>query len=159
MRGNLETYIKCCYHKSKLFISFSSSIACFKTTVYMLVFFMRNVNTIYLCSFIISISIKNNIKSIEHVVSYLKLVVRVLKTILKKGQTKLCYHPPPRSTTTHHQPNMSTTTHQQPKYIHHYLPFPKKWTTTPQKPKYIHKPPFDIALTVSFFFEMQYYFP
>ena len=135
----------------------------------MLVFFMRNVNMIYLCSFIISISVKNNIKSIEHVVSYLKLVVRVLKTILKKGQTKLCYHPPPRSTTihhdpprsttTHHQPNMSTTTHQQPKYIHHYLPFPKKWTTTSQKPKYIHKSPFDIALTVSFFFEMQYYFP
>ena len=109
MRGNLETYIKCCSHKSKLFISFSSSIACFKTTVYMLVFFMRNVNMIYLCSFIISISIKNNIKSIEHVVSYLKLVVRVLKTILKKGQTKLCYHPPPRSTTIHHDPPPPTT--------------------------------------------------
>ena len=29
------------------------------------------------------------------------------------------------------------TTHHQPKYIHYYLPIPKKWTTTPQKPKYI----------------------
>ena len=116
MRGNLETYIKCCSHKSKLFISFSSSIACFKTTVYMLVFFIRNVNMIYLCSFIISISIKNNIKSIEHVVNYLKLVSRVLKTVLKKGQTKLYYHPP-RPTTTHHDPPPA-------KYVHHHLPPP-----------------------------------
>ena len=45
---------------------------------------------------------------------------------------KIC--PPPPTTSQ----NISTTTHHQPKYIHHYLPFPKKWTTTPQKPKYIH---------------------
>ena len=44
------------------------------------------------------------------------------------------HHPPPPTTSQ----NISTTTHHQPKYIHHYLPFPKKWTTTPQKPKYIH---------------------
>ena len=55
---------------------------------------------------------------------------------------KIC--PPPPTTTHHHQlppttsQNISTTIHHQPKYIHHYLPFPKKWTPTPQKPKYIH---------------------
>ena len=36
-------------YKLKLFISFSSSIACFKITVYILVFFMRNVNMIFIC--------------------------------------------------------------------------------------------------------------
>ena len=43
MRGNLVTYTESCSHKLKLFISFSSFIAWFKTTVYILKFFMRNV--------------------------------------------------------------------------------------------------------------------
>ena len=43
MRRNMETYTECCSHKLKLFISFSSSITCFKATVYILKFFMQNV--------------------------------------------------------------------------------------------------------------------
>ena len=46
------------------------------------------------------------------------------------------HHPPPSTTTNH--PTPSTSTYHQPKYIHHYLPFPKKWITIPQKLKYIH---------------------
>ena len=69
--------------------------------------------------------------------------------------------PPP--TTTHHHPPPSkiypppsTTTHYQPKYIHHYLPFPKKWNTTPPKPKHIAC--FRHCFNSFFFFEMQYSF-
>ena len=57
--------------------SFRSSIACFKTTDYILAFFMRNVNMIF------NFNKKNSSKSIEHVVSFFKLVLRVLKTVLK----------------------------------------------------------------------------
>ena len=38
-----------CSHKLKLFMSFGPSIACFKRTVYVLVFFMGNVNMILIC--------------------------------------------------------------------------------------------------------------
>ena len=69
--------------------------------------------------------------------------------ISKKIGVRLNYatthHNPPRRTTIHPHPPPAkiyppppTTTHHQPKYIHHYLPFPKKWITTPQKPEYIH---------------------
>ena len=44
MRGNMETYAESCSHKLKLFTSFSSSIVFLKTNVYVLVFFMQNVN-------------------------------------------------------------------------------------------------------------------
>ena len=48
--GYSETYAESCSYKLKLFISFSSSIACFKTTAYILVFFcMQNVNMIFIC--------------------------------------------------------------------------------------------------------------
>ena len=65
----------------KLFISFSSFIACFKTTDYIIVFFMRNVNIIFLCFYNFHFYEKNNRKSIDHVVNFSKLVLRVLKKL------------------------------------------------------------------------------
>ena len=56
---------------------------------YELVFFMRNF--VFSFAFIISISIKINSKSIEHLVIFLKLVLRNLKTVLKnKKNLKPC---------------------------------------------------------------------
>ena len=66
IRNNLPSYIKSsrsvcefknnkefqsshCSHKLKLFMSFRPSIACFKRTVYVLLFFMGNVNMILIC--------------------------------------------------------------------------------------------------------------
>ena len=85
MRGNTEPYAESCSYKLKLFISLSSSIACFKTTVYILVYLYFSCEMLiwFSFAFVISISIKNNNKSVEHVVSYLKLVLRFLKTVSK----------------------------------------------------------------------------
>ena len=83
MRGNMETYTESCSHKLELFVSFSSSIACFKTTVHILVFLMQNVNMIFFCFYNFNFNKKNNRKSIDHVVNFSKLVLRVLKTVLK----------------------------------------------------------------------------
>ena len=68
-----------------------------------------------------------------------------MKLKTSSGQTKLCHHPPP-STTTHHYPRPSTTTHHQPKHIHHQPPSPStsqniSTTTTRHQPKYIHHHP------------------
>ena len=48
MRGSIETYTESCSHKLKLFTSFISFIAYFKTNVHVLAFFMQNVNMIFL---------------------------------------------------------------------------------------------------------------
>ena len=44
---------------------------------------MQNVNMIFICSYIFNFNKKNDGKSIEHVVKFLKLVLRVRKMILK----------------------------------------------------------------------------
>ena len=92
-----------------------------------------------------------------------------LKNEIQTGSTKLCHNPPrpttihhdpPPSTTTHHHPapsstsqNISTTTHHQPKYIHHYLPFPKKMDHHPAKAKiYSYTSSFRHCFNSFFFF-------
>ena len=76
------------------------------------------------------------------------------------------HDPPPSSTTYHHLPppttiqNICTTTHHQPKYIHHYLPFPKKMDHHLAKAKiYWYITSFRHYFNSFFFFEMQYSFP
>ena len=64
----------------RFFISFSLSIT---LTLYVLVFFLQNVNMIFICFYNFNINKKNNSKSIKHVVNFLKLVLRVLTTVLK----------------------------------------------------------------------------
>ena len=75
--GYSETYTESCSYKLKLFILFSLSIVWFKTTDYICLHVS--------CKMLIwsSILIRNNSKSIEHVVNFLKLALRVLKTVLK----------------------------------------------------------------------------
>ena len=51
---------------------------------------MRNVNMIFFCFYNFNFNEKNNSKSIEHVVNFLKLVLRVLKMVLK-NQKSLIY--------------------------------------------------------------------
>ena len=69
------------------------------------------------------------------------------------------HDPPPSSTTYHHLPppttiqNICTTTHHQPKYIHHYLPFPKKMDHHPTKAKiYSYTTSFRHCFNSFFFF-------
>ena len=78
----METYSECCSLELQLFISFSSSIACFKTTVYVLVFFMCNVNLI--CNCFYNFNFNKTQQQINRTRGeFLKLILRVLKTVLK----------------------------------------------------------------------------
>ena len=79
----MEMYGENCFHKLKLFISFNSSIACVKTTVYVILFFMWNVNMIFIYFYNFNFNKKTHNESIEHMVNFLKLALRVLKTVLK----------------------------------------------------------------------------
>ena len=73
-----------------------------------------------------------------------KQCAKIKRQWVRPNYATIHHHPPPAKicppppTTSQICPPPPTTTHHQPKYIHRYLPFPKKWNVTPQKPKYIH---------------------
>ena len=73
-----------------------------------------------------------------------KQCAKIKRQWVRPNYATIHHHPPPAKicppppTTSQICPPPPTTTHHQPKYIHRYLPFPKKWNATPQKPKYIH---------------------
>ena len=89
------------------------------------------------------------------------------------GQTKLCHHPPPPTTSQNistTSQNISTTTHHQPKYIHHHPPPAKVYPPLPTisqkmdhhlaKAKiYSYITSFRHCFNSSFFFEVHYSFP
>ena len=83
MRGNMETYAESCSHKLVHRSLGSKQLS-------MDVYFSFEMLISFLFALIISISIKDNSKSIEHVVNFLKLLLRVLKKVLK-NQTNLIF--------------------------------------------------------------------